>query len=97
MQQKSEVGIYSVVPIQILLDGSITPRELKVYIAIASFQGKSDSCNPSLNEISQRTGINPKKLSSITASLVRKGWLYKKQIGCQETNVYSVRKAKQWQ
>lgn len=84
----AKLGIFGAVPITILQDKRVTPNALKVYIALRSVEGTSDSCDPSQEYISKRAGIPVKAVTEAVACLVTSGWVECTNRGLGRTNVY---------
>lgn len=83
-------GIWGAVPIAILQDKAITPTALRVYIALASFQGTKENAFPSLEAIAERAGVPYSSVSAATKCLATAGWIAKHRRGLKESNVYEV-------
>jgi DNA-binding MarR family transcriptional regulator len=88
---KAKQGIYGMVPIALLSDPTIKPNMLKVYIALASFQGGSDICWPSLKQIAGRSGLSVNAVSDATGQLETTGWISKaRRASTNKSNIYEV-------
>lgn len=74
-----------------LTDTRISYNDLRVYIALASFQGKNSDCFPSLKAISERSGVHIKNVSKHTARLRRFGWIEVIRRGKKMPNRYRVK------
>ena len=76
-----EMTTYSVLPIQVNTDTSLCDCERQVLIALFSFRGvDTNSVWPSRKSIADRTAITDyAKISKLTTSLAKKGWLTKYQ------------------
>lgn len=70
-------GIWGKTPISIL--PFVTCNELKSYVALASFQGNSDNCWPSLEEVAKRAGLSTQATSEAISGLVEKGFVIRKR------------------
>ena len=49
--------VWGKVPIDLLSQSGLSLRDIKVYIAIASFQGRNGSCHPSVEQIASRASV----------------------------------------
>jgi hypothetical protein len=79
-------GLLSIVPIDLALSRDLTLEELRVMIAMFSFKSKgSDVVWPKRETLAARCGYSANKISHVTSSLVRKGWLKKEGIGGRST------------
>lgn len=91
MSKRFAPGVYGIVPIELLQEPGITMNHLKVYTAIASFQGAGQSAWPSREMIRVRAGVSTiGKVSEGTSWLEKHGWIEKRRRGQQKSNVYSV-------
>lgn len=61
----------------ILSDSRLSARDLRVYVAIASFADEHGHCWPKRKTLSEMTGIAPNHISVSTAKLMRLGYLLK--------------------
>lgn len=79
-------------PIEVITDSNLTGTELKVLLALFSFRGKNTNIvYPSIETIADRVGINDiPRVSKITGSLVKKGWVVKKKRGFSGCNSYEL-------
>jgi len=68
---------WGAVPIDVLLDDRVSHSALKVYAALASFQGHSDACYPSREQISERCGLSLRVITKATNDLESAGWIEK--------------------
>lgn len=83
-------NLYSIVPIEVLYDKSLTGLEVKMLICLLSFRNKKTNliC-PSINKIAERMRLNDvPKVSKITKSLCEKGWLKKSKKHFHGANSY---------
>ena len=88
---KAVLGLYGLVPIALIQDPNVKPNMLKVYIALASFQGANDKCWPSVAAIAKRAGVKPYAVPLATDALVEAGWLIKqRRADKNKTNLYQV-------
>ena len=88
---RKKIGIYGMVPIALLQDDRVKPNMLKVYCALASFQGGNENCFPSVDAIAERAGIEPYAVSTATKELEMAGWIEKRRrSNARKTNVYVV-------
>ncbi len=90
--KKTTIGVYGLVPIDLLLDPWVTLNAIKVYTAISSFQGTNGSAWPSREAIAQRAGLGDvSKVSTATSLLEKNGWIKKKSRAFEnKTTVYVV-------
>lgn len=89
--QRVKPGVYGMVPIALIQDDRVTVNMLKVYTALASFQGTSDTCWPSRKKIVERSGISASAVSTAVTALVEAGWIMREHRYAQnKSNVYSV-------
>ena len=82
--------VFSIVPIEVLQDDSLTATEIKMIVCLLSFRNKNTNliC-PSTETIAKRMGLKDKtRVSKITTSLCKKGWLNKKKAGFDKSNKY---------
>ena len=80
------VGAWAAIPLELIMDHSIKPNELRVYAAIKYHQGQKDSAWPSVVTLAAETGIPRGRISKHTGELVNKGWL--KRTRTLKGNVY---------
>lgn len=91
MSEKRKIGVYGIVPIALLQDEKVKPNMLKVYAALASFQGGGDNCWPSVAAIADRAGMKSDAVSNATDRLAEVGWVRKtRRANERKTNVYEV-------
>jgi DNA-binding MarR family transcriptional regulator len=83
--------IYGKTPINLLNDTRISFNDLRVYVALASFQGKNPDCNSSQKKISERSGVFVSHISKHTKRLQRYGWLEIKRRGKKMSNRYIIK------
>lgn len=81
---------FAAIPLVVLADKRLTRNDLAVYGALCWFQGKNNKCFPSLNAISERTGVSLKHISEHTRKLQKLGYLVITQRGKKRSNVYRV-------
>ena len=81
-----------VAPIEALTDALLSESERRVLLALFSFRGRvTDLVFPSLEALAQRSLIKDKtRISKITSSLSKKGWLVKKKKGFTGCNQYKM-------
>jgi len=81
-----------VAPLEALTDSMLSDPERRVLLALFSYRGKvSELVFPSLEALSERSNINDKtRISKITTSLAKKGWLTKKKKGFTGCNQYTM-------
>jgi Helix-turn-helix domain len=82
--------VHGMVPVAILLDPEITLADLKVYTALASFQGSNDDSYPSRDAIVERCGAALETVSRSVKHLVELGWIERDRRGLNKTNIYRV-------
>ena len=81
--------IYALVPIELATDPDITPNELRVYIALSSFQGTDPKCWPSQKQIMARSTLKDKcAVSRAISKLKKKGWVFSIRRGLGKSNIY---------
>jgi DNA-binding MarR family transcriptional regulator len=89
--QRVKPGVYGMVPIALIQDDRVKVNMIKVYAALASFQGNSDTCWPSRKKIVERSGISATAVSTALTALVEAGWIIREHRYAQnKSNVYSV-------
>lgn len=81
-------GIWGAVPIALLQDQNLTPSAIRVYIALASFQGENAKSFPSLESIAERAGILRSAVPAATDCLAENGWIMKHRHGQGKPNTY---------
>jgi hypothetical protein len=74
-------NIFSFLPIEAAMDGRLTLTELRVLVALFSFQGENISLDSSSKQkISERTpGYSSDTISSAIIGLIEKGWIMRQQ------------------
>lgn len=79
-----------VAPLESLTDTRLTDPERRVLWALFSFRGKNTDCVwPSLIKLGERAQIQDvTRISKITSSLAKKGWLTKKKRSFRQGNEY---------
>jgi DNA-binding MarR family transcriptional regulator len=80
--------IFAKVPLRVLTDYRLSRNDLKIYGAIASFQGNNENCFPSREKIAERSGIHISRISKHTRRLEEYGHLLKTRRGKRISNVY---------
>ena len=86
-----KIGVYGMVPVAILQDPKVKPNMLKAYAALASFQGGTDNCYPSVSAIAERAGMKLDAVSDATTALEKAGWIRKtRRANERKTNLYEV-------
>ena len=84
-----KMGIFGSCPIALLQDKAVTPNAVKVFIALASFEGTNAESFPSREKIAERAGLSaPEKVSRAIRVLVDAGWVSVIQRGKKQTNIY---------
>ena len=81
-----------VAPLEALTDSLLSDPERRVLLALFSYRGKvTELVFPSLEALSERSNISDKtRISKITTSLAKKGWLTKKKKGFTGCNQYTL-------
>ena len=88
---KARLGLYGLMPIELFHTEGCTYGAVRVYTALASFQGTGDSCWPSRKAIMGRAGITGIGTYNTGLSWLKTtGWVQHEQRGLGQTNVYSV-------
>lgn len=84
--------IISIMPVAVFLDHRLTANEIRVIGAILSFRNKdTGTCAVKRETLAQRCGLPVTRVSTITSSLVEKGWLSKEgQGGFSRASTYQV-------
>ena len=91
MSDTRKIGIYGMVPIALLQDARVKPNMLKAYAALASFQGGTENCYPSVAAIAERAGMKLDAVSDATTALEKAGWIRKtRRANERKTNLYEV-------
>ena len=81
-----------IAPLEALTDALLSDPERRVLLALFSYRGKvTELVFPSLDALSERSNIKDKtRVSKITTSLAKKGWLTKKKKGFTGCNQYTM-------
>ncbi|WP_086931577.1 helix-turn-helix domain-containing protein [Agarilytica rhodophyticola] len=81
-----------IAPLEAVTDDRLTGTERLVLLALYSFRGKdTNTVYPSLDALSERSRINDKtRISKITKSLSKKGWLSKQRRGFSNRIIYDL-------
>jgi hypothetical protein len=88
---REKIGVYGMTPIALLQDERVKPNMLKVYVALASFQGGGENCWPSVAAIAERAGLKSDAVCDATEELERVGWIRKtRRANQRQTNLYEV-------
>jgi hypothetical protein len=66
---------HGAVPVALLLEPDLTLSDLKVYTALASFQGSNDDAFPSRDAIVERCGCALETVSRAVGHLIEMGWI----------------------
>lgn len=90
MKSRWQSEIFGIVPIAVCCDKTLSLNDLRVYIALASFQGEKQQSFPRRRKISERSGVHISHISKHTSRLKRFGYLEKIQRGRGISNVYSI-------
>jgi hypothetical protein len=81
-----------IAPLEALTDSLLSDPERRVLLALFSYRGKvTELVFPSLDALAERSNIKDKtRVSKITTSLAKKGWLTKKKKGFTGCNQYTM-------
>ena len=81
-----------IAPLDALTDPMLSDPERRVLLALFSYRGKvTELVFPSLEALAERSNINDKtRVSKVTTSLAKKGWLTKKKKGFTGCNQYTM-------
>lgn len=81
-----------IAPIEALTDTELTDPERRVLLSLFSFRGRNtDTVWPSVDTIGARSNLKDRtRVSKVTASLAKKGWLTKKKRGFTGCNEYKL-------
>jgi hypothetical protein len=72
---------FSILPIEALRDTRLTPRDLRVLIALHAFKDQAGRCWPSRGLLAALTGLPEARISVATSRLVALGWVAKEGSG----------------
>jgi len=72
---------FSILPIEVLRDTRLTPRDLRVLIALHAFKDRFGCCWPSRGLLAALTGLPLPRISVATTRLVAFGWVRKEGSG----------------
>jgi hypothetical protein len=72
---------FSILPIEVLKDTRLTPRDLRVLIALHAFKDQAGRCWPSRGLLAALTGLPEARISVATTRLVTLGWVAKEGRG----------------
>jgi hypothetical protein len=72
---------FSILPIEALKDTRLTPRDLRVLIALHAFKDQAGRCWPSRGLLAALTGLPEARISVATTRLVALGWVAKEGRG----------------
>jgi len=72
---------FSILPIEVLKDTRLTPRDLRVLIALHAFKDRFGCCWPSRGLLASLTGLPLPRISVATTRLVAFGWVRKEGSG----------------
>ena len=72
---------FSILPIEVLKDTRLTPRDLRVLIALHAFKDRFGYCWPSRGLLAALTGLPLPRISVATTRLVAFGWVRKEGSG----------------
>ncbi len=74
-------GGFCILPIEVLKDTRLTPRDLRVLIALHAFKDQAGRCWPSRGLLAALTGLTEARISVATTRLVTFGWVAKEGRG----------------
>ena len=72
---------FSILPIEALKDTRLTPRDLRVLIALHAFRDQAGRCWPSRGLLAALTGLPERRITNVTTRLAALGWLSKEGNG----------------
>lgn len=72
---------FSILPIEALKDTRLTPRDLRVLIALHAFKDQDGRCWPSRGLLAALTGLPERRITNVTTRLAALGWLSKEGNG----------------
>ncbi len=81
-------SLFARVPL-VFLQAGYSKQIIAIYAALASFQGKDQSCFPSLVQVSKRAGICYEAASRSVSLLQSEGWIHIQRRG-RFSNIYTV-------
>lgn len=84
--------VFSIIPIEVALDGRLSKTHIRVLIALLSFRGKNTNLVwPSRESLMERCGLPETRISTATTELVSLGWLKKTgKGGFSKATVYEI-------
>jgi hypothetical protein len=80
--------IFGKMPLRVLTDNRLSRNDLKIYGALASFQGNNENCFPTCEKIAERSGVHISRIYKHTRRLEDFGHLTKTRRGKRILNVY---------
>ncbi|MFA4971791.1 MAG: helix-turn-helix domain-containing protein [bacterium] len=86
----AKLGVFGAVPLMILKDQRITPNALRVFIALSSFEGAKEGCNPGHEDIAERAGLKLSAVGGAVKVLVNAGWIGRARRGHGRTDRYCI-------
>ena len=90
IKNKFTPGIFGACPIELLQEEKISLNKIKVYVAIASFQGGNDKAFPTREQIMERAGIDREgSVSEAITWLVKTGWIIR-QRRARASSIYKI-------
>ncbi len=82
-----------VAPLEALTDSRLSSSEMKVLLCLYSYKAQTDLVWPTIDQLSERSGINDKgRISKITSKLAKYGWVRKNRISWSGRIVYKLLK-----
>jgi hypothetical protein len=93
---KGKIGVYAVVPVALMQDDRLKASDIRVYAALASYQGQDEDCWPSRESIAERAGIKgtPESIQAQVSKTTRRleifGWIKKLGLQGGKSNHYTV-------
>lgn len=85
-------GMFIVIPVEIMLDQRLTDQERRILMCLCRYaNSETGKSHPSYETITECTGISRSNASNAVTSLVKKGWVVRKERGRGLTNIYYVK------
>lgn len=89
-QTRPEVGGWSKMPTKLILDGSVTGSDLRVYATLSLIYRRYKKAYPSLNYLSDLLGMSYVTVSRSLNKLKDKGYVTIKRNGVGKNNNYEI-------